>query len=138
MKTPMIIVFFLSVVQIVSGQSSATFTQEIHLENQSQLYVDFDVNYVIEKYDGQVLKVETNVELYNGGKETLQYLNRQGQYRLYFQKALDGVTITDNTRRQLALINGAPLCEEVTHIVYVPHDYVVQNQNDLTALVAVR
>ena len=134
MKKKIIIGALIFTGTILGAQSSATFTQSIPLKSVLPLVIALEQPCNIKTCKGDAVMVETTVSLQNGGDETLQYLNHQDEYKLYLKKDMDGLKITDNTRRRLAMINGVPLCETISYVIRIPEGYTVETAPSATLI----
>ncbi|MBK8564419.1 MAG: hypothetical protein IPN76_14055 [Saprospiraceae bacterium] len=96
------------------------------VRTEKSLSIELDQPFTLKTYKGNTLKVEVSVSLYNGGLETLRYLNSEGQYRLMAQSDRQHIHLSDYRLRQFAKINNASLCEKVSYVIYVPEGMEVE------------
>ncbi|MBK9016285.1 MAG: hypothetical protein IPM82_20670 [Saprospiraceae bacterium] len=137
MKLPIITSALLLIGSLLAAQSSATFTQALSVKAGQSLRIELDQPYIVKACKGNAVMVETSITLQNGGNATLHRLNSEGQFQLYLNRDVKGLKLSDNTRRQLAMVNGASLCEKVSYVIYVPEGVQVMTE-EKGAVIAVR
>lgn len=121
MKKSIITTVLFSLTFALFAQTSATFTQVLTPEETASLVIELDKPYTVKTTQEKNIKIETIVTLKNGGSETLQHLNRTGQYLLRLRKGEDHHKLTDNSRRKKAVINGVPIQEQISYVIYMPN-----------------
>lgn len=128
MKSTIITSALLFIVFFAAAQSTTTFTQAMAVRAEKSISVELDQPFTLKTYKGNTVKVEVSVSLYNGGLETLRYLNSRGQYRLTVQSDSKHLYLSDYRLRRFAKINRAGLCEQVSYVIYVPEGMEVEGK----------
>ncbi len=126
MKTTLhlcLLICLLSTSSLVFGQGvSKTLVKSFNpaAAQSTQLLLDGPV--VIKNWDNKIIRVQMSVELTNANEQTIKGLVQAGRYNLE-GTTTDGQFVISAPGLQRAVeINGHPLEEIITYIVYLPND----------------
>lgn len=123
MITRLFILASLFLNNFLAAQSHGVFVQNIPLTDGQPLQIRLDAPFQVKTWDGNTIRIEATVTLFNCGRKTLDHLLGQGQYLFRVRKGKSGLFLAENKARGHARLNGRPIGEAVSYTLYLPKTF---------------